>query len=89
MPTFYAEDIDIDPDEFLDSCDKWERDELIDALVKDGYVIRVNESGMPTTSNRGPLEDEHIGKCLLLGEKFYSMSNEDLDILETLYNKYR
>lgn len=89
MPTFYTEDIDIEPGDFLDSCDKWERDELIDALVQDGYVIRVNESGMPTTNNRSPLEDEHIGKCLLLGEKFYSMSNEDLSILETLYNKYR
>ena len=84
MPTFYADDVDVDPDEFLDSCSKRERDELIDILVRDGDVIRANESG-----NRSPLEDEHIGKCLLLSEKFYSMSNEDLDILETLYNKYR
>lgn len=89
MPTFYTEDIDIEPGEFLDSCSKWERDELIDALVQDGYVIRVSESGTPISKSHGPLEDEHIGKCLLLGGKFYSMSNEDLSILETLYNKYR
>jgi uncharacterized protein YqgV (UPF0045/DUF77 family) len=42
MPTFYAEDIDIDPDEFLDSCDSQEIEELIDCLVEDGYVVRVN-----------------------------------------------
>ena len=88
MPTFYAEDIDIDPDEFLDSCSKRERDELIDMLVEDGYVIRVSDSGMPMSKDGSPLEDEHMGKCMALSQKFYSMSSEDLEVLETLYRKY-
>ena len=88
MPTFYAEDIDIDPDEFLDSCNKRERDELIDILVEDGYVIRVSDSGMPMSKDGSSLEDEHMGKCMTLSQKFYSMSSEDLEVLETLYRKY-
>jgi hypothetical protein len=88
MPTFYTEDIDIDPDEFLDSCSKRERDELIDILVEGGYVIRVGDSGMPISKDGSPLEDEHMGKCRTLSQKFYSMSSEDLEVLETLYRKY-
>lgn len=38
MPTFYAEDIDIDADEFLSSCNDRDKEELIDALIEDGYL---------------------------------------------------
>ena len=38
MPTFYAEDIDIDPEEFLSSCNTSEKEELIKALIEDGYL---------------------------------------------------
>jgi len=38
MPSFYVEDIDIDPSEFVYACDKHEIEELIDALVEDGHI---------------------------------------------------
>lgn len=38
MPSFYSEDIDIDPGEFVDACDKQEIQELIDVLIEDGYI---------------------------------------------------
>jgi len=38
MPTFYAEDIDIIVDEFLSACSSREKEELIDALIEDGYL---------------------------------------------------
>ena len=38
MPTFYAEDIDIVVDEFLSACSSREKEELIDALIEDGYL---------------------------------------------------
>lgn len=38
MPTFYAEDIDIDADEFLSYCNDRDREELIDALIEGGYL---------------------------------------------------
>jgi len=33
MPTFYAEDVDIDIDKFLSACSSRETEELIDALI--------------------------------------------------------
>ena len=47
MPTFYSEDIDIDPSEFLSACSSSEKDELINELIEDGYIsknCRVNFS---------------------------------------------
>ena len=38
MPTFYAEDINIVVDEFLSACSSREKEELIDALIEDGYL---------------------------------------------------
>ncbi len=40
MPTFYAEDIDIDADEFISACNDREKEELIDALIATGYLKR-------------------------------------------------
>lgn len=59
MPTFYAEDIDIDPDEFVNSCDSGELEELIDCLVKDGYVIRVNT---PRETHSDEILDQALAK---------------------------
>jgi hypothetical protein len=38
MPTFYAEDIEIDVDKFLSSCNDRDKEELIDALIEEGYL---------------------------------------------------
>jgi hypothetical protein len=42
MPSFYVEDIDIDPDEYVSSCDSKDIDELIveleDELEERGYI---------------------------------------------------
>lgn len=40
MPTFYSDDLDIKPNEFLSACSRSEREELIEALIEDGYVKR-------------------------------------------------
>jgi hypothetical protein len=34
-------------------------------------------------------EIEFGDKMLLLSDKYYQMTNEDLETIETLYNKYR
>jgi hypothetical protein len=38
MPRFYAEDMDIDVDEFLESCSSSEIDEVIDYLIDMGHI---------------------------------------------------
>jgi len=84
MPVFYIDSLDIDPGEFLDNCGRAEREELIDLLVKDGYIL------LPEGNLIGSfLENEHMDLCIVLGKKFYSMSNEDLKTIESIYNKYK
>lgn len=42
MPSFYpeCEDLDIDPDEYLDSCSVSEKKELVELLIEDGYISK-------------------------------------------------
>ena len=86
MPTFYTEDVDIDPEEFVDLCSIREKRELVSILAEQGYThSRENEE----TGRGSSLEFQHMDKCDLLATKFYSMSSEDLEVFEKLYNKYR
>lgn len=43
MPTFYVDEIDISPSEFVNACSARERQELINFLSKNGY-IDINDS---------------------------------------------
>lgn len=38
MPTFYAEDLDIDVDEFLDACNDREINQVIEWLREEEYI---------------------------------------------------
>jgi hypothetical protein len=71
MPDFTPDDIDIDPSEFVDACNKREISELIDALIEDGYikpeqVSLADTKGIPrvTLADKIYLESlEHLTKC--------------------------
>jgi len=90
MPSFYVDDMDIEPDEFVRECSSREKRELVEILAEEGYTHSKLSTLEREFSGRGSsLEFEHMDKCDLLANKFYSMSNEDLELLETLYNKYR
>lgn len=45
MPEFETY-VDVDVDDFLSECSKKEKEELIDALVEDGLVVRVVPKGV-------------------------------------------
>ena len=49
MPTFYSDDIDIDPSDFVDACDRQEIQELIDVLIEDGYI---KQTARPVSESR-------------------------------------
>jgi len=38
MPTFYSDELEIDPDDFLSACTSYEIKELIKALIEDGHI---------------------------------------------------
>lgn len=65
MPTFYAEDIDIDADQFLSACSSRETEELIDALIEDGYLKK----------NCRPSYDEYYS----VPESFYQQALDKLN----------
>jgi hypothetical protein len=89
MATIYTTvdvDVDIEIDEFVDSCSKRDLQMLIRYLQEAGYLDKSNirdESKM--TSN----EIEFRDKMSLLSDKFYQMTIEEAELIENLYNKYR
>ena len=79
-------DVDIEIDEFVDSCSEKDLQMLIRYLQEAGYLDKSNirdESKM--TSN----EIEFRDKMSLLSDKFYQMTIEEAELIENLYNKYQ
>jgi len=89
MATIYTTvdvDVDIEIDEFVDSCRDREIQLLIKYLAEMGHLNRHKvKDDTKMTAN----EIEFGDKMLLLSDKYYQMTNEDLETIETLYNKYR
>jgi hypothetical protein len=91
MPTITAThvdvDVDIDVEDFLAECSSGEINDLINALAKGGHLsskqaIKVSSKGLSL------LEEEFSNKCTELAPKFYSISNEELELIENLHKKY-
>lgn len=87
MPEFESY-VDVDVDEFVSSCSKREIKELIDCLVEDGHLEK-NRLVVQPEDKKGVLEEEFLGKLELLSTKYYSMSEEEVNMIDELYNKYR
>ena len=84
--------IDIEIDDFLWSCSKYDIKELINALVKDGNLPKevLNPQGevKETITFNGRGETEFSEKLDKLKEKYYSISNEDEEVLNKIFQKY-
>lgn len=78
--------VDIEVDEFVDSCSKREIKELIDYLVEEGHlsdeVIDKNNPKM------GSLEMGFIENINKLKGKYYSLSSEDEGEIMKIFKKY-
>ena len=89
MATIYTTvdvDVDIEIDEFVDSCTDREIQLLINYLGEMGHLGRHKvKDDTKMTAN----EIEFSDKMLLLSDKYYQMTTEETEFLETLYNKYR
>ena len=89
MATIYTTvdvDVDIEIDEFVDSCSPRDMKSLINYLQSEGHLGKFNildESKM--TAN----EIEFRDKISCLSHKYYQMSVEEIEFIETLYNKYQ
>ena len=92
MPNFTAYnvdvDVDVDVDDFLSECSSREIKELINALIEDGHLEK-NPLVKRPDENVGVLEGEYLSKLYLLSSKYYSMTEEEIELIDKLYNKYR
>ena len=87
MPTFYSDDIDIDPSDFVDACDRQEIQELIDVLIEDGYI---KQTARPVSESREDnLMDLTYKNAIekLLDKRIYLTLEEEQFIIN-LANKY-
>ena len=87
MPRFYETvdvDVDIKVDEFLDKCDSDDIKDLIISLREDGYLTSDNK----TDTNVSYMEEKHRSYCNYLRNSYPQMSNEDMEIIKYLANKY-
>ena len=92
MPTFQANDIDIDVEEFLDCCSVEELKEVIKYLKESGRMLGVLDARIKILSNPAGYndlaQDKWVSALEKLADARLSMSNEECEQLLTLARKY-
>ena len=79
-------DVDIEIDEFVDSCSDRDMKNLVKYLSEQGHLGKFN---MKDESKMTANEIEFNEQLIALSEKYYQMSVEEIKTIESLYNKYR
>jgi len=88
MPEFTTE-IDIDAEEFIDSCSRSELQELIDILVDEGWVIRkVSRNSSPDAEKPNLLEIEWTDMLGKLSDLRQRVTPEEDEMIKNLVKKY-
>ena len=78
-------DVDIEIDEFVDSCSSRDIENLLKYLSNQGYLAKF---GVPDESKMTSQEERFIERLSSLSNKYHQMSMDDIDTLENLFNKY-
>ena len=79
--------VDIDIYDVYLGINNYDREKMIDWLKRDGYIDN-NSEGYDILPSTSPLESQFHNHLIKLSSKFYSMSNEEVKIIENLYKKY-
>lgn len=88
MPTFYADDIDISPDEFLSHCTSADIRTLIQALTEDGHLDKGLNINRWNGYGGGVSYTEYIDSVKKLASSYYSMNQSDIDTINKMASKY-
>jgi len=87
MPTFYVDNIDIEPGDFLDYCSESEIEKLIEYLTEDGRinssVVLLSENNLSATDD---IFEEHLNA--LHGKK-HMLTNEEEETIIRIASKFR
>ena len=84
--------VDIDIDDFLWSCSKYDIKDLIRLLVEDGHLPKevINSKGdiKEEITKKGKGESEFSEKIDLLKNKYYSLTTEEEEFMNQIFKKY-
>lgn len=89
MPKFYQQSetyIDVDVDEYLSNCNTKETEELIDALIEDGYLkkdCRVNDYEVYS-----PSESFYQEALEKLNSKWNMLTQEEEELIIKIANRF-
>lgn len=79
-------DLDLSSD-IYDNMGRYEKQKMVEWLEDDGYISDEPE-GYDIPSSTSLLESQFHDKLIGLSSKFYSMSNEEIELIESIYKKY-
>ncbi len=88
MPYFTPDDIDIDVDEFLDSCGSSEIEEAIDYLVKRGLIAPERRLSKKAEEGMSVGESFYIEALDKLAERYHTITLEEEQIIINLAKKF-
>ena len=87
MPEFVS-DVDVDVDEFWSVCSIGEKEELIDILVEEGWVVRTSPKGSTPEQTLPSLPDilwmEMINK---ISVSRLQLTREEEELIEKIYKR--
>lgn len=85
MPTFYPEDLDIEVNEFLESCRPGELKEVIEYLEEMGWLKKHGYIPSGRTSVNEQMFNESLSK---IKNNWLSLSNEEEDIILNIAKRF-
>lgn len=80
-------DIDVDVDDFLNSCNEKEKDELIEALIEDGYLKKDCRLDSPDYNYSVP-EAMYVEAIDKLRNKWNSLTKEEEEVILNLAKRF-
>jgi len=87
MPNFDVEtDIDIDIEDFVDTCNKREIDELIDYLVECEYLPPTMLSEVISSKTFSEIDFEE--KLTKIANNRFLLSDEEFELIEKIANRF-
>ena len=80
--------VNVDLDEVYWQMNQYDKKKMAEWLAEDDGYISNELKGYDIPPSTSLLESQFHDKLIGLSSKFYSMSNEEIEIIENLYKKY-
>jgi hypothetical protein len=78
-------EMDVSVDDFLNSCDSSDIEEIIEALVEDGWIKKIN---IINGKNNSILENEFNNIINKISDNRLLLTNEEEEILRKISNRF-